>query len=28
VLLVCAKLGHDLVVKPEDLYSLGAVGRD
>jgi hypothetical protein len=28
VLLVCAKLGHDLVVRPEDLYSLGAVGRD
>jgi uncharacterized membrane protein YfcA len=27
-LLVCAKLGHDLIVKPEDLYSLGAVGRD
>jgi uncharacterized membrane protein YfcA len=28
VLLVCAKLGHDLVVRPEDVYSLGAVGRD
>ncbi len=28
VLLVCAKLGHDLIVRPEDLYSLGAVGRD
>ncbi len=27
-LLVCAKLGYDLIVKPEDLYSLGAVGRD
>ena len=24
----CAPSWHDLVVKPEDLYSLGAVGRD
>jgi uncharacterized membrane protein YfcA len=27
VLTVCGKLGYDLVVKPEDLYSLGATGH-
>jgi len=27
VLLVCGKLGYDLVVTPADLYSLGAVGQ-
>ena len=26
VLAVCIKLGHDLVVMPDDLYSIGAVG--
>jgi uncharacterized membrane protein YfcA len=27
VLLVCGKLGYDLVATPADLYSLGAVGH-
>jgi uncharacterized membrane protein YfcA len=27
VLIVCTKLGHDLIVRPADLYSLSAVGR-
>ena len=27
VLGVCAKLGYDLIAAPEDLYSLGTVGR-
>ena len=27
VLIVCGKLGYDLVVRPEDIYSLGATGQ-
>jgi uncharacterized membrane protein YfcA len=27
VLAVCGKLGYDLIVTPEDLYSLGTVGH-
>ena len=27
VLGVCAKLGHDLIVTPADLYSLGLAGH-
>jgi uncharacterized membrane protein YfcA len=27
VLIVCTKLGYDLITRPADLYSLGAVGR-
>jgi uncharacterized membrane protein YfcA len=27
VLAVCARIGYDLIVTPQDLYSLGAVGH-
>ena len=27
VLVVCAKLGYDLIVTPDDLFSLGASGH-
>jgi len=27
VLAVCAKLGYDVIVTPDDLYSLGAAGH-
>jgi hypothetical protein len=27
VLVVCGKLGYDLILTPEDLFSLGAAGH-